>query len=63
MKENERMSLSLLAGKPVPKDMLMDIAQVERPYFEVRPDPDDARRLVSFGTSGHRWFLAARVLQ
>ena len=48
------MTISPLAGKPAPKDMLIDPARLERDYFERRPDLDDPGQLVSFGTSGHR---------
>ena len=48
------MTISPLAGKPAPKEMLIDPAQLERDYFERRPDLDDPSQLVSFGTSGHR---------
>src|SRR5260370_13634497 len=48
------MPVSPLAGKPAPKDMLIDLAQLERAYFERRPDLSDPNQLVSFGTSGHR---------
>ena len=48
------MSISPLAGKPAPKEMLIDLAQLEREYFERRPDVDDPNQMVSFGTSGHR---------
>jgi phosphoglucomutase len=47
-------SISPLAGKPAPKDMLVDVARLEREYFECRPDLQDPNQLVSFGTSGHR---------
>ena len=47
-------SLALLAGKPAPKEMLVDVARLERDYYERRPDLEDANQLVSFGTSGHR---------
>jgi phosphoglucomutase len=46
--------VSPLAGKPAPKDLLIDVAKLERDYFEKRPDVNDATQLVSFGTSGHR---------
>ena len=49
-----RDSISPLAGKPAPKDMLVDVARLEREYFERRPDLQDPNQLVSFGTSGHR---------
>src|SRR5579864_5650328 len=45
---------SPVAGKSAPKDMLVDVAQLERDYFERRPDLEDPSQLVSFGTSGHR---------
>ena len=47
-------SVSPLAGKPAPKEMLINVAQVEREYFERRPDVSDPNQMVSFGTSGHR---------
>lgn len=48
------MTISPLAGKPAPKEMLVDLARLEREYYERQPDLDDADQLVSFGTSGHR---------
>src|SRR6202045_4848260 len=50
----ERVTISPLAGRPAPKEMLVDVARLEREYFERRPDPDDPEQRVSFGTSGHR---------
>ena len=46
--------ISPLAGRPAPKEMLIDVARLERAYFERRPDLSDPNQLVSFGTSGHR---------
>jgi phosphoglucomutase len=46
--------ISPLAGKLAPKHMLVDLAQLEREYFERRPDLADPNQFVSFGTSGHR---------
>jgi phosphoglucomutase len=46
--------ISPLAGKPAPKELLIDVAHLEREYFERRPDVQDRNQLVSFGTSGHR---------
>src|SRR5712672_4387263 len=46
--------LSPLAGKPAPKEMLVDVAQLEREYYERWPDRGDPNQMVSFGTSGHR---------
>src|SRR5260370_18877908 len=48
------MAISPLAGKPAPKDMLIDVARLEREYYERKPDLADPTQLVSFGTSGHR---------
>jgi phosphoglucomutase len=48
------MSLSPLAGKPAPKEMLVDVARLERKYYERQPDVNNPNQLVSFGTSGHR---------
>ena len=48
------MALHPLAGKPAPAHMLIDVAQLEREYYERKPDPNDPRQLVRFGTSGHR---------
>jgi phosphoglucomutase len=48
------MAFSPLAGKPAPKEILVDLARLEREYFERRPDTGDPDQLVSFGTSGHR---------
>ena len=48
------MAVSPLAGKPAPKTMLVDVAQLEAAYYDRRPDLADPNQLVSFGTSGHR---------
>ena len=48
------MAISPLAGKPAPQAMLVDLARLEREYYERTPDLGDANQLVSFGTSGHR---------
>jgi len=48
------MEISPLAGKPAPRNMLLDLAQLEMEYYERRPDIGDPNQLVSFGTSGHR---------
>jgi phosphoglucomutase len=48
------MALSPLAGKPAPKQMLVDPSRLAHDYLERRPDPADPAQQVSFGTSGHR---------
>jgi phosphoglucomutase len=46
--------ISALAGLPAPKEMLVNLARLERDYFERRPDLSDPNQMVRFGTSGHR---------
>ncbi len=48
------MAISPLAGKPAPKELLVDVARLEREYYERCPDMRDPAQLVAFGTSGHR---------
>jgi phosphoglucomutase len=48
------MAISPLAGKPAPKDLLVDVARLDREYHERRPDMGDPTQRVAFGTSGHR---------
>lgn len=43
-----------LAGQPAPAALLIDLAALERAYYERTPDLGDPNQLVSFGTSGHR---------
>ncbi len=48
------MALSPFAGKPAPKELLIDCAKLEREYYARKPEPTDPAQMVSFGTSGHR---------
>ena len=48
------MSAHPLAGKPAPKDLLIDVNRIEKAFYDSKPDPTDQNQLVSFGTSGHR---------
>jgi phosphoglucomutase len=48
------MSLSPLAGKPAPAELLIDVEQLVHEYYHRKPDLDDPQQFVSFGTSGHR---------
>ena len=50
----DKAHLSPLAGLPAPKELLVDLGQLERAYYERRPDVADPQQIVSFGTSGHR---------
>jgi phosphoglucomutase len=48
------MPISPLAGKPAPKELLIDVTALERQYYQRKPDVASPGQLVSFGTSGHR---------
>jgi phosphoglucomutase len=48
------MGISPLAGKPAPKELLIDPARLEREYHDRKPDAGDPLQRVNFGTSGHR---------
>jgi phosphoglucomutase len=48
------MTIHPLAGKPPPKDLLVDIGDLQREYYARKPDFKDCAQRVSFGTSGHR---------
>src|SRR5215469_6354532 len=52
--QNNDVRVSPLAGKPAPKELLVDLARLERDYYERQPDIADPNQQVSFGTSGHR---------
>jgi len=60
--------ISPLAGRPAPKDLLIDPAALEREYYDRKPDMSDLTERVSFGTSGHRGsplrgsFMEAHIL-
>ncbi len=48
------MAISPLAGKPAPREMLVDLGRLEQKYYERKPDVGNPDERVSFGTSGHR---------
>jgi len=48
------MKISPLAGKPAPRDLLVDVPKLITSYYSIRPDPAETCQRVSFGTSGHR---------
>lgn len=48
------MALHPLAGRPAPRELLIDPAKLEAAYYAGTPDPGDPRQSVRFGTSGHR---------
>jgi phosphoglucomutase len=48
------LALSPLAGRPAPREILVDLERLLRDYHDRVPDVDDPGERVSFGTSGHR---------
>jgi phosphoglucomutase len=46
--------INLLAGKPAPSALLVDVPRLITAYYSERPDPSVASQRVAFGTSGHR---------
>lgn len=48
------MKISLLAGKPAPPEMLVNVAKLITAYYSETPDPFNPLQRVGFGTSGHR---------
>ena len=46
--------VSLLAGKPVPRSLLVNIPRLLTAYFTQTPDMAISSQRVAFGTSGHR---------
>ena len=49
-----KQNISARAGKPAPKELLVDVSRLEKEYFERKPDMADSGQAVKFGTSGHR---------
>jgi phosphoglucomutase len=47
-------TVSPLAGRPAPRELLVDPAALVQAYYTWQPDPDDPQQRVAFGTSGHR---------
>ena len=56
------MTISPLAGKPAPKEMLVDPARLEREYFERQPDLDDPEQRVSFRNQRASRLVVARLI-
>ena len=48
------MKVHASAGKPADPSILVNVPKLVTAYFEVRPEIDDPRQRVVFGTSGHR---------
>lgn len=47
-------TISPLAGKPAPAEILINVDRLLDQYYTVHPDPENPLQRVSFGTSGHR---------
>src|SRR3989442_8676584 len=54
------MAVHSLAGKPAPRDLLVNVPRLVAAYYTRRPDMDDTGERVAFGTSGHRGSSFAR---
>ena len=48
------MAIHELAGKPAPREMLIDVDALVAAYYDAAPDPENPAQRVAFGTSGHR---------
>jgi len=48
------MTIHALAGKPAPKELLLDIDKLRKEYYTRKPGITNTAERVSFGTSGHR---------
>jgi len=48
------MEINPAAGKPADPSILVNVPKLVTSYYALRPDPDDPRQRVVFGTSGHR---------
>src|SRR3712207_2254252 len=50
----EAMATHPLAGKPAPRDLLVNVPRLVSAYYTYKPDPSIPEQQVAFGTSGHR---------
>lgn len=48
------MSASPLAGKPAPRELLVNVPRLVSAYYTLKPDAGIPEQQVAFGTSGHR---------
>ena len=48
------MAIHPLAGKPAPRELLVDVPRLVLAYYTLKPDPHNRAHRVAFGTSGHR---------
>jgi phosphoglucomutase len=52
--EKIKMAISPYAGKPAPRELLVNVPRLISTYYICKPDPAVAEQRVAFGTSGHR---------
>jgi len=48
------MNVHSLAGKPVPRELLINVPRLISAYYTDKPDINNPAQRISFGTSGHR---------
>lgn len=48
------MALHPLAGKPAPRELLINVPRLVSAFYTYHPDPAEPTQQVAFGTSGHR---------
>ncbi len=48
------MQVHEMAGKPAPREVLVNVPRLVAAYYTFKPDPEDPAQRVAFGTSGHR---------
>ena len=48
------MMINPLAGQPAPREILVDVANLQHAYYDRKPDFANPNQRVIFGTSGHR---------
>ena len=48
------MSVHELAGKPAPREILVNVPRLVSAFYTLKPDADNPAHRVAFGTSGHR---------
>ncbi|MGK5088279.1 phosphoglucomutase (alpha-D-glucose-1,6-bisphosphate-dependent) [Bdellovibrionota bacterium FG-2] len=48
------MPIHPLAGKPAPREILINVPRLISKYYTCKPNPEDPAQRVAFGTSGHR---------
>src|SRR5579863_2892798 len=50
----DKVKINAAVGKPADPSILVNVPKLVTAYYALRPDPNEARQRVVFGTSGHR---------